>query len=386
MALLALTVQAKNNPIINSCRHQHCLALIDAGSTGSRLHLYRFDKDSNHQLSKIQDIYSKSIQPGLSSLELSPEAVDRYFSELLKDAPKMPIPSVLYATAGMRLRPELEQQQMYALIQGWFSEHSQWSLRQARTISGKEEGTFAWLALNHYLNQQESNRSMPALIEIGGASAQIAFPIKDPKTILPDDCQKLSLNQQTVYLYVHSFLGLGAKELSQHFDQEAVCFAKGLPMRQKQLGEGDAHLCRAQVSNFLDTHYPEVHLTQDIFAQSQGQDWYTVASLASMASKPPFQTKADFFSPNELLVQAQTEVCQQYYRVLSSHYPDNSYIQQSCLLASFFYSLTVDELMLSPFQAIHYLPNYSGDWTLGALLYWGATQALDKDFLIAAKA
>ncbi len=46
-----------------SCKEHACIAVVDAGSTGSRIHLYAYDND-NGTPENIKEVFSKKINPG----------------------------------------------------------------------------------------------------------------------------------------------------------------------------------------------------------------------------------------------------------------------------------------------------------------------------------
>jgi len=78
---------------------------------------------------------------------------------------------------------------------------------KARTLSGFEEGLFAWMTLNKKGHGEDFG-----IVEMGGASAQVAFPCPDcadAKTILID-------NNKRIKMFSYSFLGLGGNEAGKN--------------------------------------------------------------------------------------------------------------------------------------------------------------------------
>src|SRR5690349_10800731 len=58
--------------------------IIDAGSTGSRLHLFEYYKVSDHVSAPlIRDLFSQSIKPGLSTYENNPQAAGASLKKIL---------------------------------------------------------------------------------------------------------------------------------------------------------------------------------------------------------------------------------------------------------------------------------------------------------------
>ena len=112
--------------------------------------------------------FSKKTTPGLSSISVA--QVDEYLNQLIQMKPSKPMPISVYGTAGMRLLPESQQQQRYQAVSAWFEQHSEWTLKYARTITGQEEGVYAWFAVQEELGSlNKSLKDLNAVIEIGGA-------------------------------------------------------------------------------------------------------------------------------------------------------------------------------------------------------------------------
>jgi Golgi nucleoside diphosphatase len=139
------------------CQQQQCIAVVDAGSTGSRLHIYSFDLDSNHNPIQIKEYWSKKIKPGFATLAPNQQVIDDYLNQLFQGSPTQTMPVYFYATGGMRLLPKSKQQPYYQHLQRWFSQQKKWQLIEAKTITGGEEGVLGWLAVNYKLGAFTSN-------------------------------------------------------------------------------------------------------------------------------------------------------------------------------------------------------------------------------------
>jgi ectonucleoside triphosphate diphosphohydrolase 5/6 len=131
-------------------------AVIDAGSTGTRLHLFEF----RHSLSTdsapfelVQEVF-KEVKPGLSSLK--PKEAAASVKELLLHA-KTVIPTrllshtpiVVQATAGLRLLPGNEAESIINEVKA-VVEISGFLLgdESIGILNGVDEGVFAWFTLN----------------------------------------------------------------------------------------------------------------------------------------------------------------------------------------------------------------------------------------------
>jgi hypothetical protein len=370
--ILTTTSFALSPNATEDCEQHHCMAIIDAGSSGSRIHWYRYDLDANATPIHIVDLYSKKIKPGLSTIEAESTTISKYMDQLMSDFSKPNVPIYLYATAGMRLLSPETQSHYYAEIQRWFLQHPAWTLQDARTISGSEEGVFGWLSLNYHLhNLHDTTRSLAGLLEVGGASAQIAFPIQNTADLDPNDWVDLQVYGRHIYLYVHSFLGLGINELFNHAQDHSACFPQDYPLKQGLLAWGNAAQCQDEIGAVLQRDYQVDTITHAGLQHSIASDWYTVSAVSTMLTQTPAMLPHQAFTGADLLQQADEHYCQQHYQNLQAHYSDNEYIQKYCLLASYFSSLLVYGLNFSPDQTIHYAPDYDGSWTLGVLLQKG---------------
>ncbi|CAK7266168.1 Golgi apyrase [Sporothrix epigloea] len=178
--------------------------IIDAGSSGSRLHVYRWkdpsraiedaSKEELHNLPKIKTKWTKKIRPGISTFGETParvgadhlkELID-YALEIVPDDMVADTPIFLMATAGMRFLPQLQQAALLRETCSYLSQHTSFSLPDCNqnilVISGETEGLFGWLAANYLLGgfdyekyQHGQNHPTFGFLDMGGASAQIAF-------------------------------------------------------------------------------------------------------------------------------------------------------------------------------------------------------------------
>ncbi|KAI1730100.1 GDA1/CD39 (nucleoside phosphatase) family domain-containing protein [Ditylenchus destructor] len=207
-------------------------AVIDAGSTGTRLHLFEFSHDiaSEHSNFKLESEVFKEVKPGLSSFASTPELAAESVRELLFTAKKVipeslwvHTPIVLKATAGLRLLPEEEADAILSEVE---TEVSNSGLMMDDTgesvgmLSGTDEGVFGWFTLNYLLERLgygeafSSDSETAAALDLGGGSTQITFVPSDFDVALhalPKDTysHQLNLFGRQVKLYTHSYLGNG---------------------------------------------------------------------------------------------------------------------------------------------------------------------------------
>ena len=352
----------------DECLVNQCRAIVDAGSSGSRLYVYVQDKMDQSQW---RVLFQNKVVPGLSSISV--DAVPQYFNQLMSIKPSLPMPIDVFATAGMRLLPEIEQAKRYQAVHEWFDLHGEWSLRSARTISGQEEAAFAWISVHNELaHQNPSNQSLPAVVEIGGASAQISVPIseKEAKSFAEKDIYKLKLNKKTIYLWSKSYLGLGINEVEKKFKDNQQCFSIGYPLSNGTVGQGDIKLCSQQMISNVDLSLlGRLSDAKQVVGRHAKLSWVALGAIRFSALKPPFKFEQNWFSLSQLQEQADDLLCHQDWSFLQASLSGDQYLYRACFSASYYYTSLANGVGINQKQMIFY-PDADAqmDWTIGALL------------------
>ncbi|KAI0538086.1 golgi apyrase [Xylaria digitata] len=179
--------------------------ILDAGSSGTRLHVYRWQDPSKlikhapiqelNSLPSLENHYTKKIRPGVSTWGEHPEDVGPEHLETLIKKAKKKIPSerhadtpiYLMATAGVRLLPKNQQRSLLSEICTYFRQESPFSLpdcnAHVQVIPGETEGLYGWISANYLLggfddaegHAHGKGHHTYGFLDMGGASAQIAF-------------------------------------------------------------------------------------------------------------------------------------------------------------------------------------------------------------------
>ena len=203
-----------------SSNHHKYAVVIDAGSTGSRVHIFKFAKGIKGDLELESDDFDQ-LKPGLSAYADKPEQGAQSLKPLLERAMKA-VPSEMHsstpimvgATAGLRLLPDGKADVILDHVKSFLEEYPFVSGKDAVTIlSGQSEGAFAWLTLNYLLgNLGKPYDETVAAIDLGGGSVQQAFamgPTEIKEAPKPDYITKLKGGGKEYSVYVHSYLGYG---------------------------------------------------------------------------------------------------------------------------------------------------------------------------------
>ncbi|XP_063079022.1 ectonucleoside triphosphate diphosphohydrolase 5 [Engraulis encrasicolus] len=197
--------------------------MFDAGSTGTRIHIYTFITSDSDELPVLDNEMFHSVKPGLSAFADAPEIAGETVRQLLRVAKKtVPrlewkrTPVVLRATAGLRLLPTKKAQAILDEVQDAFDESPFLVPKDSVTImNGANEGILAWVTMNFLTGHLHGkSKNTVGILDLGGGSTQITFLPKHKKTmedVPPDYLAKFDLLNTTYELYTHSYLGNGIK-------------------------------------------------------------------------------------------------------------------------------------------------------------------------------
>lgn len=260
---------------------QHGL-MIDAGSTGSRLHVYEWQP---RVLRNTQDIqmavagnmlsfpgtesrWTDRLQPGLSAFATITDddellqAVADYLQPLLDFAQSVlhskaeqfgEFPIFLRATAGMRILPTPDRARVLHAVRTLLRNETYCpfalaSDEQVRVISGEEEAVFDWAGVNFLLGDLLSQshgagtvvnpRLTHGALDMGGGSTQISF--FQPTEDIMSNLFKLQIGQAKHWnIYAHSFLFYGMNEALDRFHAQLAANQT----REQRLIQGVTNPC-----------------------------------------------------------------------------------------------------------------------------------------------
>jgi len=222
---------SKDKPIVQY------VSMIDAGSTGSRIHVYKFNNcgaapelEGEVLFKQTEKIEGQSS--GLSAYKDDPEAAAKSLDPLLEAALKVVpdklkacSPIAVKATAGLRLigtersgkileavRNRLEQTYPFPVVSD--------KEGGVAIMDGSDEGVYAWITTNYLLGKigGPDHSETAAVFDLGGGSTQIVFqPSFEGLTSggMPDKLAEgdhkyeLDFGGRKFNLYQHSHLGYG---------------------------------------------------------------------------------------------------------------------------------------------------------------------------------
>ena len=206
--------------------------MIDAGSTGSRIHVYRFNNcgptpELEHEEFKMTE--KKEGGSGLSSYKSDAEGAAKSL-DVLMDVAVMTIPVdyqscspiAVKATAGLRMLGNETSAKILAAVRNRLETVYPFPVvgeNGVQIMDGKDEGVYAWITTNYLLGKIGGPDKSPtaAIFDLGGGSTQIVFEptFKAPSGGMPEKLQEgdhkyeLKFGGREFELYQHSHLGYG---------------------------------------------------------------------------------------------------------------------------------------------------------------------------------
>ncbi|KZT60644.1 nucleoside phosphatase GDA1/CD39 [Calocera cornea HHB12733] len=207
--------------------------MLDAGSTGSRIHVYKFHNCAASPALEWEVF--RQTRPGLSSYAGNPQGAAASLDELMDEAVRVVperlrkcTPVAVKATAGLRLLGARESAEILQAVEQRLRTRYPFTVVEDGVVimDGKDEGVYAWITANYLLgtigSSAPSTPSTYAVLDLGGASTQIVFEPRfgtsTPDSALEDGDHKYTLHfsGRTHTLYQHSYLGYGLMQARRH--------------------------------------------------------------------------------------------------------------------------------------------------------------------------
>lgn len=216
-----------------------CRIVYDGGSSGTRLYIYEKQnaKWLQHEGPKVSaladpvreirgktwtdaDAVINDVVEALKNIKSNGPSNDKGRPEWMAFdwSAKCHITTAnVYATAGMRLaeqqNPNRSKLLWLKLKQALSKQLGDKIVIDARTLTGFEEGLYAWLSV-----RDNRGSSDFGVVEMGGASSQITFPCEKCQT-----ARTIILANQSFKVFSYSFLGLGGDEAAKVFGIKPAC-------------------------------------------------------------------------------------------------------------------------------------------------------------------
>jgi len=274
LSLLALL------PIVSGAVETKYGIVFDAGSSGSRIHVYTWKTGGGgpkDQFDLVSDDLLK-IKPGLSAFKDKTSQAGASLAPLIEFAKtKIPAalvastPMFLMATAGLRMVGEGPKDAILASVCSYLSTTGfVFKCEWAGVLDGRDEGLYGWVTVNYLLDAlyASSNAKEPVgIIDLGGGSVQIVYPTKPVSSAPSGYTQQLDFAGRKHDVYIKSHLGFGldaarkaALDLltSRREGGKAIkhpCLPAGAKMTHNDaelVGDADWHRCRKLQMRLFD--------------------------------------------------------------------------------------------------------------------------------------
>lgn len=343
------------------------IIIVDAGSTGSRVHVFSYRFEDN--FIRLKNIFHGDIHSGLSSYRYKIENTGSKMIPVLSQAAiaitqdngdPSQTPIHVFATAGMRILPKEAQEKIFNQLKTTLKQ-TPFEIGRIETISGLEESIYDWIAVND-MNNSLNERSV-GVLDMGGASTQVAFVTYDAPNIV------LTLANRRFPLFAHSFLGLGLNESRQHLNDSTIeqyCYPKGYHYTNQGIektGEFNQPTCRELNETLIYEHQVKNTLpnTQGMKFIAFSGYYYTHEFFAKHAHTS-FQT-------------AVNDICTMNWDRMQKSYPQEKtkYLANFCLQGTYILSLLGEQVGYRIQQKqISYqntIKSQSINWVRGAAMY-----------------
>ncbi|KAF2646146.1 guanosine-diphosphatase [Massarina eburnea CBS 473.64] len=301
---------SKDKPLI-----QYAL-MIDAGSTGSRIHVYKFNNcgpTPELESEIFEQTEKKAGGSGLSiyreDAEGAAKSLDVLMDVAVKNVPQSYqscTPVAVKATAGLRklgdemsekilkaVRARLETQYPFPVV----SEEQ----GGVQVMPGEQEGVYAWITANYLLGKIGGPDKTPtaAVLDLGGGSTQIVFQPTFPEAPgggmpqkLADGDHKYALKfgGRDFELYQHSYLGYGLMEARNNLHSAIV---DAVYQENKDVGSKEwlkkpiVNPCIAPgMSKKIEVHLPKDHaLGSTVTVNMTGPSTFAASTCRGIAEK-----------------------------------------------------------------------------------------------------
>lgn len=256
--------------------------VVDAGSSGSRLRVYKKTGDGVAQVHPSkEDEDSFETEPGVSSYTDKPDDVGPSLDGLIKAAIKYvpeshrpQTPLWIKATAGMRLIPREKISALFgAMDKHMKGKREPFKYMGSEVLGGEEEAVFAWISMNFILGGIfDGYKKTSGILDMGGASMQVAF---NPGHDIKSNEFSFYVNHNRMSVYAKSYIQFGLATAVQRAMKvlakkagtdkpmvEHPCFQKGyselVEMDGRQVnftGTGNPAACDAIAKNLLHEDY-----------------------------------------------------------------------------------------------------------------------------------
>ncbi|CAL1527535.1 unnamed protein product [Lymnaea stagnalis] len=381
--------------------------LVDAGSSSSKLNIYRWDPPTPHKhVPNITLLSSERIKPGLDHFVNDQRNRSAYLEGILARAKKRipqadhaKTPIFLMATAGVRKLTASDATRLLDGVRSVLANTTAspflYSPSRVNVLSGEEEGVYSWIAANYLLgffDKENPINKSTGVLEMGGGSTQITFIPTEPLYAGEFQVTVAGIQYQ---LYVQSYLQYGANEIKLKVAQQLLNRKPGVKeVDNPCVLTGDKDKVKLEdgiTYSMKGTGSPSEcqEILKTILKPWTGMDCQPKPCAIgpvyqpSVSGKKFFATQAYTYAPKNLqalpkdgvlnidrLEQAAFKHCNKSMNEIASN--KTEYASDDCLMALYIPTLLTLSYGFSrntsSIKMTSSIANQSIDWTLGAML------------------
>ncbi len=346
---------------------------IDSGSSGNKIYVYKVTPPYSYPT--ISALFESSNSIPLAGFVSNPEsagpiAIQPLLIQAAAYLNKINVPTKTVitsdlGTAGMRLIPPSSQIAIYSSVAQTITQES-FALGQAATITGQQEGLFSWTDVN-YLTDGLRKNNTNGIIEMGGASSQIAF--KSPYGINNSNITSLCANNINYNVYSVSYLGLGqdrARDTMNLAPDYNACYPVSYSATVGGVSINGSFGFESCIANYkVVTESPAF----SSLAETSSQPGFSGTSFIGLASiYYAFAFWNITSNPSQVgLESGISSLCSENYTTMQSQYLNAHKLQNQCANSTYvdtflYNSVHVGNQLVSANLAIN---NINLTWTLG---------------------
>jgi len=350
--------------------------IVDAGSSGTRLHLFKYE--NKEPLPVIQDILTESNEIPISSYNSRPTLVLESIADLVNKAvtklqsDHVDLSSVsfdFYGTAGMRLLARDEAENVYKNINTYLRAHFPFQFQHINTLNDTMEGVYGWLDVNYLGHRFDNNADQPmGIIDLGGASVEIAFATTQHAA--PENVVTITINNKKYKIFSKNFLSLGQDEARSTINNDEIantCYPLNFKIKlhnQDEMGNYQFATCRSLYGELLKKYQvlEQIPSHNDIPFVAYSGAHYTLSffDVGNRATQPVVDSHI------------QTECAKPWEQLKHDHaQTPEKYASIYCANGAYLSELLFNVLQLKEgeLSVSNQINQQKIDWTLGALLY-----------------
>ncbi len=226
-------------------------AIVDAGSGGSRVYLYKVDQTIPSSPAVTQFAFEKNkIKPGISTdLGDCSGYIEPLFTALngalvSNGIPQEQVTVSLQATAGMRVISPVEQATCYGEVKSQLQTMIPRAvIGPIQTIQGRYEGAYKWLTVNYLKGTLSGGQKTAGVLEVGGGSSQMTF--ESPGKLNTLDFISIPFAGKSYGLFSRSYTGLGGNFSREDATDDPNAFQVGFKLASGAIGTGRYHKGKA---------------------------------------------------------------------------------------------------------------------------------------------